>query len=522
MGKHLAIYLRLSSEDINVRSNRLNDESDSIRNQRLLVEQYISGKPELAKYPTVEYSDDGYSGTNFDRPGVKRLLERVKTGEVACIVVKDLSRFGRNYLEVGDYLEHIFPLLGVRFIAVNDHYDSSKHIGSTGGIDVAFRNLIHQRYAQDLSEKIKSSRHMQMKKGKFVSHCPYGYMRHPTQKHQMVIDPNTAPIVREIFQSAISGKRTTEIAAMLNEKGVATPMAYKKWHKAHIQNDLMWSHQAVLRIIKDYKYTGAMVTFKCGNETVRARSQTRYKPEDWVIVEGCHEPIVSKEIYQKANDTIRKVKYNAPMRTDCKDRLYYCGCCGRRLRKTYGLDEYFSCQTPLYQKDAACATIQWSKSALEEILIQAYRMQLRLMEDELRKSIQRTTKDLLGECRRKQRPLSKELSTYEGSNLRLYESYRAGKLSREEFIQKKEGISNRQKELKTQLEELMQEEQRLMEESAQQEDQEQRSREMIQQLILSDDQIRPFMYEAVKRVDVYPSSDLEITWNFTDSKQKVN
>lgn len=126
------------------------------------------------------------------------------------------------------------------------------------------------------------------------------------------------------------------------------------------------------------------------------------------------------------------------MRTDCKDRLYYCGCCGRRLRKTYGLDEYFSCQTALYQKDAACATIQWSKSALEEILIQAYRMQLRLMEDELLKSIQRTTKDLLEECRRKQRPLSKELSTYEGSNLRLYESYRAGKLSREEFIQKKE------------------------------------------------------------------------------------
>ena len=129
---------------------------------------------------------------------------------------------------------------------------------------------------------------------------------------------------------------------------------------------------------------------------------------------------------------------------------------------------------------------------------------------------------MLGECRRKQRPLSKELSTYEGSNLRLYESYRAGKLSREEFIQKKEGISNRQKELKAQLEELIQEEQRLMEESAQQEDQEQRSREMIQQLILSDDQIRPFMYEAVKRVDVYPSRDLEITWNFTDSKQKVN
>lgn len=521
MKKHLAIYLRLSSEDMNARSNKLNDESDSIRNQRLLIEQYISGDPELARYPTLEYSDDGYSGTNFDRPGVRRLLEKVKTGEIVCIVVKDLSRFGRNYLEVGDYLEHIFPLLGVRFIAVNDHYDSSKHVGSTGGIDVAFRNLVYQRYAQDLSEKIKSSRHMQMRKGKFVSHCPYGYMRHPTQKHQMVIDPNTAPIVREIFQAAISGKRTTEIAAMLNEKGVATPMAYKKWHKAHIQNDLMWSHQAVLRIIKDYKYTGAMVTFKCGNETVRARSQTRYKPEDWVIVEGCHEPIVSKETYQKANDTIRKVKYNAPKRTDCKDRLYYCGCCGRRLRKTYGLDEYFSCQTPLYQKNAACASIQWSKSVLEDILLRAYRMQLNLMEDELHQRSLSNKADPVGECRKKQRQLSSELSSHDGSNLRLYEAYRAGNLSREEFLQKKEAMNSRQTELKTKLEELRQEERQLMEESARQEDQEQRAWEMIRQIILSDDQLKPFMYEAIKRVDVYPSMELEITWNFTDSKQTV-
>ena len=522
MKKHLAIYLRLSLEDMNVRSSKLSDESNSIRNQRLLVEKYISSNPELAKYPVVEYSDDGYSGTNFDRPGVQRLLTKVKSGEVVCIVVKDLSRFGRNYLEVGDYLEHIFPLLGVRFIAVNDHYDSNQHIGSTGGIDVAFRNLIHQRYAQDLSEKIKSSRYMQMRKGKFVSHCPYGYMRHPTKKHQMVIDPNTAPIVQEIFQAAIEGKRSTEIARILNERNIATPLTYKKWNNPNVQNDVMWSHQAVLRIIQDYKYTGAMVSFKCGNETVRARAQKRYKPEDWVITEGCHEPIVSEETYRKANAKIRKVNYNPPKKTDCKDRVYFCACCGRRLRKTYGSDEYFSCQTPLYQKDSECAPIFWSKTDLEKILIDAYRFQLKIMEDNLRERALQNRCDPIEECRGKQKQISAELETFNGANLRLYESYRAGELSREAFIRKKEEMSGRQAEMKAQLENLQQEENQLLEQASHQEDKEQRMRESIRQIILSDEQIKPFMYEAIERVDIFPSRELDITWKFTDIKHTVN
>ena len=522
MKKHLAIYLRLSSEDLNVRSKKLNDESNSIRSQRMLIEKHIADDPELAQYAVSEYSDDGYSGTNFDRPGVQRLLAKVKSGEITCIVVKDLSRFGRNYLEVGDYLEHIFPLLGVRFISVTDHYDSDRHIGSTGGIDVAFRNLIHQRYAMDLSEKIKSSRHMQMRKGKFVSHCPYGYMRHPTQKHQMVIDPNTAPIVREIFQAAIDGKRSTEIAAMLNARNVATPMVYKKWHNPKVQNDIMWSHQAVLRILHDYKYTGAMVTFKCGNETVRARSHTRYKPEDWVITEDCHEPIVSKETYQEANATIRKVNYHPPKKTDCKDRVYFCACCGRRLRKTYGTDEYFSCQTQLYQKDAECASIFWSKTELEKILISAYRVQLQMMEEELQRRAMQGTADPIAEYRKQQRAIESELRSFDGANLRLYESYRSGDLSREDFIQKKTDMRNRQTELKAQLEVLQQKKNTLLEQSSHHDDQEQRMREAIRQIILSDEQIKPFMYKAVDRVVISPSRELSITWNFIDLQQVIN
>ncbi len=145
MENYLAVYLRLSQDDVDIKTNALKDESDSIHSQRLLIKRYINDQTDLRQLPVIEFVDDGYTGTNFDRPKLQEMLSMVRSGRITCIIVKDLSRFGRNYLEVGDYLEHIFPFLNVRFIAVNDHYDSNSYIGTTGGIDVAFRNLIYQR-----------------------------------------------------------------------------------------------------------------------------------------------------------------------------------------------------------------------------------------------------------------------------------------------------------------------------------------------------------------------------------------
>lgn len=270
----LAIYLRLSLEDdVDERSSR--DESNSITSQRDIVLRHINENDDLKGYKILEFVDDGYSGTNFNRPDVQRMLAMIREGKISVVIVKDLSRFGRNYLEVGNYLEHIFPYLGVRFVAVNDHYDSNKYIGTTGGIDVAFKNFIHEQYSRDLSVKVKASQHMMMRKGKYVTHCPYGYTKESGVKHHMVPDPATAPIVREIFLMAIEGKKTTEIARILNARKIPTPMDYKNWNRKDIKNRTMWSHQAVIRIIKEYKYTGAMVNFKCENLTIRAKAQHR-------------------------------------------------------------------------------------------------------------------------------------------------------------------------------------------------------------------------------------------------------
>lgn len=170
-------------------------ESNSIHNQRELLHAFLAKHPEMELY-----------------------------GEY-----KDFSRFGRNYLEVGDYLEQLFPFLGIRFISINDHYDSNDYVGSTGGLDVAFRSLIYQRYSQDLSEKVKSAKHLRMAQGKHICSCPYGYMKKPGIKDKMFIDPVAGPIVRDIFLNAINGMKTTQIAALLNEREIPTPMVYKKY-----------------------------------------------------------------------------------------------------------------------------------------------------------------------------------------------------------------------------------------------------------------------------------------------------
>lgn len=206
----LISYLRVSLEDENT------GESESISNQRDLIGCYLKQHPEFTAYKVMEVVDDGHSGTNFDRPGIKRVLELVRQRKVAAILVKDLSRFGRNYKEVGSYLEQVFPFLGVRFISVNDGYDSNEYIGSTGGLDIACKALVHDLYSRDISRKVKSSRYARLRRGDyFCSVAPYGYVKSSEDKHRLVIDPPAAKVVRRIFDMTLAGFCTTEIARTL-------------------------------------------------------------------------------------------------------------------------------------------------------------------------------------------------------------------------------------------------------------------------------------------------------------------
>ena len=259
MKQQVAIYLRLSQEDMDKRTSQIKDESNSISAQRLLLTRHLDLDPLLSRLPRLEFCDDGYTGTSFDRPQFSRMIEQVKHGEISCIVVKDLSRFGRDYLEVGDYLEHIFPFLGVRFVAVNDHYDSMKHSGKTIGMDVAFKNLIYDYYCKDLSKKVKSAMGMKQREARYVSCAPYGYQICPTEKHQLVIDQEAAVIVRRIFLDVIAGKTTSQIAKELNSESVATPAEHKSIRRRADRKAPQWTHHMILNIIENLKYTGTMV-----------------------------------------------------------------------------------------------------------------------------------------------------------------------------------------------------------------------------------------------------------------------
>lgn len=245
----------------------------------------------------MEFCDDGFSGTNFIRPDFKRMIELAKQGEIGCIVVKDLSRFGRDYLEVGDYLEHIFPFLGIRFISVNDHYDSSNHDGKTVGMDITFRNLVYDYYSKDLSSKVKTAMRSKQEKGEFITCFTYGYKPSPENKHKMIIDEPAAEIVREIFDAVIAGKTTSEIAANLNARGIPTPQEHKGVRRKE-NTEPQWTHPRIVYMIRNIKYTGVMTNHTRESRFIRDKNQRRVPMSEWIIHPDAHEAIIPREKWE--------------------------------------------------------------------------------------------------------------------------------------------------------------------------------------------------------------------------------
>ena len=221
----IAIYIRLSNAD--EETGKKKDESNSVVHQRMLLNRYLDSRKELAGCDRKEFVDDGYSGTNTDRPSFRKMVDEIRSGQRNLVLVKDFSRFSRDYIETGDYLECVFPFLGVRFISVNDGYDSDNYKGTTGGLDVVMRNIVYSAYSKDLSVKVRTAKAIHRKKGEFIEAVPpIGYVRDPNDRHSLVVDETGAEIVRRIFQMAAGGMKVTEIARVLNSENVMTPSRY--------------------------------------------------------------------------------------------------------------------------------------------------------------------------------------------------------------------------------------------------------------------------------------------------------
>lgn len=266
-----ALYARLSEE------TEANRERATIETQMELLRKFVAENDDMVV--CKEYADISYSGTNFNRPGVQALIEAAKSGSINMVIVKDFSRFGRDYLEVGRYLEYIFPILQIRFVSVNDNYDSSDKFGTTGGMSVALKNLVYGMYSADLSKKIRSARNIRARNGEFIGqYAPYGYRKNPENKHELLIDENAAWVVRKIFQMAADGINHSEIARQLNEAGIPTRYLYHKLRgdnfpdkQPHVKIK-KWDNTAVKDIITNETYLGTMFWNRQNAEWIPTRS----------------------------------------------------------------------------------------------------------------------------------------------------------------------------------------------------------------------------------------------------------
>ena len=275
-----ALYMRLSKEDGKT-------ESRSIGSQRALLFDFCERKGfEIFD----EYVDEGFSGTNFERPGFIRMIEDIEKGKVNLVIIKDLSRLGRDYIMTGKYTEIYFPAKGIRCISVSDGYDSEKNMSDI----IPFRNILNEMYARDTSRKIKSAFFARMRKGDFVgAFAPFGYKRLENDRHKLIIDEPAAKTVRRIFYERAAGKSPKEIAKILDDEKIKTPLEYRK----KVPKTLFWSSTTVKKILKNRMYIGDMVQGKTEKISFRSKKSKNNPMEEWIVVEGTHEPIIDREMF---------------------------------------------------------------------------------------------------------------------------------------------------------------------------------------------------------------------------------
>ncbi len=372
-----ALYIRLSKDDGD------KCESNSVTSQREILMEYLKQHPDIELYDI--YVDDGWSGTNFNRPDFSRMMEDVYAGNVNTIIVKDLSRFGRNYTDSGYYLENVFVRLNVRFIALNNGVDTASNNmnAATQCISVGVTNVINESVAATTSVNVRATLNVNRTQGKFIGSFPtYGYLKDPNDHHKLIVDEETAPVVRSIFERFISGKSIIGIAKELNEEGIPNPSMYKKLkgfnyrHPVGKSNDGLWPDSSVRRILQNQMYIGNMVQGKNTTISYKIKQCRAIPKEDWIIVENTHEAIVSKEMFEKAQSLFNKSIRTAPQKkeVDLFSGFVKCADCHRLMHKktnvhSYGTYHYYRCSTARKMKKSACGNHTIRIDKLEETVI---------------------------------------------------------------------------------------------------------------------------------------------------------
>lgn len=382
-----APYYRISTDDGDLAVSG-KGESNSISNQRRLIEDYVKDKPDIIL--CEERIDDGFSGVDFERPAFKAMIEDIKEGKVNCIIVKDLSRFGRNYIEVGRYVQKIFPCLGIRFIAINDHYDSIDSNDMEDSIMLPFKNLMNDSYSRDLSIKVRSQFEVKRKRGEFIgSFAPYGYKKDPENKNHLVIDEYAASVVRDIFQWRISGISNEKIADKLNKSGILSPAEYKRskgqdyYCGFGTDKPSRWSPVAVGRILSNSNYLGWVVQGKRTTPNYKVKKVILKKPEEWITVKNMHDAIIAEDDFFTVQTLLKMDARSSPGEeyVNLFSGIVECGDCHSRMNRklvSAGKDAqgktrkypYYICSSNKKNKNI-CSSHMISEKELEKTILSA-------------------------------------------------------------------------------------------------------------------------------------------------------
>lgn len=501
----IALYIRLSIEDTKV-------ESMSIDNQKLALHKHVDTMEGFANAEVVEYIDNGYSGTNFERPAVQELIDAVRAGNVNCIIVKDFSRFGRNSIEVGYFMERVFPLYGVRFISINDGYDSNEYQGDTGGISVAFKYLAAEFYSRDLSVKSTTAKTVKMKNGEYQSKiCPFGYRK--SADGRMEPDEETAPTVRLIFELAAQGDSAAQIGKELVKRGIPTPGEYKAargiaYHDVSRSGGL-WQTSTITNILDDERYIGTYIIGKrhvteIGSHHVRMRDES-----EWIKIPDHHPAIVSKELFSQAQSNRRHFKCpkkntnQYPLRTKV-----FCGCCRHALSRSNNMARYYYCRHSKVSENAPCRSMKVNEIELETALygILSKQAQVILNLDNLANA------GLLDVRLAEQADCAQRVESYKAQKRTLYERFILREIDKAEYMERKAEIDKELRRLEQACSTLdTQTAQMQMDE-----DTKKASRKLAQEIVGAGGLTVGLADALIERVYVYPGNQLDVEWKVKD------
>lgn len=440
-------YIRLSREDLQ-KINRGLDDSNSVKNQRdILNDFHFNHAEEFESY--TEYVDDGHTGTDTERESFQRLLGDVMSGKINCVVVKDLSRFARNYSDAGSLIDNLFVQMGVRFISLAEGVDSYLNPDSVNSIIVPITNVMNDQYCYQTSKKIRQVFDYKRRNGQYIgSFAPYGYIKDPKDKHQLIVDPDAAEIVKKIYEMCLQGTAKLQIVMYLNDHGIPSPTAYRKLkglpYSPAISDAPMWGNKIITDILRNPIYTGDLVQGRRRVKSYKVHQIEAVPEDEWVRVPDTHEAIITHETFERVQELLKRDTRTAPKKRELHlfSSFLRCADCGKAVtRSQSGKNVYYSCSTYKKRSRTACSMHSIKHNRLEAAVLFAIQYQVstavsyseivaRINAAPLKKSQSHRLNDQIAA---KEKELTK-ITRYKQS---LYQDWKDGEISQQEYREMK-------------------------------------------------------------------------------------